>query len=88
MTRLDGLGQPIDPGRVYFIQDTRQYVGNMMLFWGPNRSGYLCCIDEAGRYQGDQLPGSRETDIAWPVEYIESKSARYCDMQRVRAVPR
>ena len=82
--RVDGLGQPIDPSKLYFIQDSRSYVGNMMLFWGPERSGYLCCIDDAGRYPGSDLPGGRDTDVPWPVEYIEAKSARYVDAQRVR----
>ena len=81
--RRDGLGQQIDPRQHYFIQDSRGYVGNMMSFWRPDGKGYCCCIDDAGRYRGDALPGGRETDVAWPVGYIESKAARYVDAQRV-----
>ena len=81
--RLDGLGQPIDPRQHYFIQDSRGYVGNLMSFWRPEGKGYCCCIDDAGRYRGDDLPGGRETDVAWPVGYLESKAARYVDAQRV-----
>lgn len=81
--RVDGLGQPIDPSKHYFIQDSRFYVGNMLLFWAPEGKGYRCCIDDAGRFPGSDLPGGRDTDVAWPVEVIEAAAARYVDAQRM-----
>jgi hypothetical protein len=42
--------QPGGRGQLYYVQDTRQMVGNCMLWWCPDRKGYTTQIDEAGLY--------------------------------------
>jgi hypothetical protein len=81
----DGLGQPVVPTGVYFIQDSREHVGNNVLWWRPNGAGYTCDIDDAGQYDGVAVRGLRDTDIPWPVDFVLARVARYVDRQRLRA---
>lgn len=77
----------------FYIQDTRDYVGNSILWWANNNSGYVCDIrkakifteDEAkkicrgrGRYhRTNQQDGKR----MWPKEYIDQRISFHIDMQ-------
>ena len=68
----------------YYIQDTRNYGGNSILFWGKNRSGYVYDIDKAGLYSEEeaiQICTNRKTDIAWPEDYIKNHVQKTCDSQ-------
>lgn len=68
----------------YYIQDTRSYVGNCIVFWGSNWSGYVTDINKAGLYSEEEakkICGSRKTDIAWPENYIRKNLQLTCDMQ-------
>jgi hypothetical protein len=52
----------------YFIQDTRIYVGNCVLWWGPDNRGYTTNINEAGRYTEERAMAqqrSRPSDKPW-----------------------
>lgn len=40
--------------RKYFIQH-RGYVGNCLLWWGPDRCGYTCDLNKAGRYTVEEV---------------------------------
>jgi hypothetical protein len=60
---------------IYYIQDTRSVVGNCMLLWNPCRGGYTCDLRQAGKYtreEAEQIVRSRGTDVAWPVDYLDS----------------
>jgi len=72
--------------KLYYVQDTRQYVGNDMLWWGRGDSGYVTDLDKAEIYTEEEVqrfltPNSRETDVVWPFDYINSMSRRAVDMQ-------
>lgn len=70
----------------FYIQDSRQMVGNCMLFWRPNRSGYTTDIDEAGVYTREEAYSqhkSRDTDVPWTVAYIRSHAKPRVDFQYV-----
>lgn len=75
--RLDGLGQPIDPAALYYVQDRRTCVGNCASWWAPNGAGYVCRLDEAGKYPGARTAGMRDTDISWPCAYVEARVVRH-----------
>jgi hypothetical protein len=68
----------------YYIQDSRGYVGNDVLWWRPNGNGYTTDLNEAGVYTREEAYGKRETDVAWPVEHINPLITRTVDMQRLR----
>lgn len=47
-----------------------------MLWWKHDRRGYTTDISQAGQYNradAEAIMRNRDTDRAWPVEYIESK---------------
>lgn len=72
--------------KFYYIQDTRSYIGNCMVFWGPNQSGYVTDIRKAGLYSekaAREICQNRKTDVAYPEDYIKQKLQITCDMQYV-----
>jgi hypothetical protein len=56
------------PSGVYLIQDTRQFVGNCVLWWCPKGAGYTTEFTEAGRFTEEEIRGNRDTDVAIPIE--------------------
>lgn len=66
--------------RLYYILDTRSCVGNCGLWWGPNRSGYVCSLDEAGKYEEEEalrIQESRGTDAALPCDEVDNLAVRH-----------
>lgn len=81
--------QAVDLGaeRMFYIQDTRQFVGNCPMWWGPNGSGYVTRIDEAGRYtekEAVKQNRTRDTDIPWPCAEIDAIARPTVDCQHMR----
>lgn len=73
---------------MYYIQDTRQYVGNAILWWGIDGGGYTCDITKAGKYTYEQAKRicERKTDRAWACSYIDKNAKAHViiiDMQFV-----
>ena len=77
MKTTDGTGQLLDNVKLYYVQDARGFVGNCMSWWAPKGAGYVCCIDEAGKYTADDVKSMRSTDVAWPVEYVDDRVVRH-----------
>lgn len=75
--RTDGLGNPLIDDALYYLQDSRVYVGNCGSWWAPNGAGYCCNIDEAGQYTGKDARALRGTDVPWPVEYVLQHTVRH-----------
>ncbi|TGV06381.1 hypothetical protein E4695_13365 [Alcaligenaceae bacterium 429] len=72
---------------LFYVQDSRSYVGNDMLFWGLNGNGYTTDLRKAQLYtqeQAQSMHNNRETDIPWPKEYIDAKTRPAVDMQYVK----
>jgi len=78
MKTTDGTGALIVDDALYYVQDARSVVGNCGSWWAPNSKGYVCSIDEAGKYPGRDVRAMRETDVPWPVEYVEARTVRHC----------
>lgn len=75
--RTDGLGNALVPDALYYVQDSRVFVGNCGSWWAPNGAGYCCSIDEAGQYTGREVAVMRGTDIPWPVEHVLKHIVRH-----------
>ncbi len=43
-----------DAEPMFYVQDTRQFVGNCVMWWGKNCSGYVTRLNEAGKYPLDE----------------------------------
>lgn len=82
---LESAYEVVGPG-LFYIQDSRSYVGNDVLWWRPNSEGYTCQIDEAGLYDEAFCRGVRSTDKIWRWEDIGRLAARVIDTQRMRDI--
>lgn len=77
MSKTDGLGRPLVADEEYYVQDSRQNVGNCGSWWRPNGQGYTCNLDDAGVYDGRACSRMRVTDIPWPRTYVEEHVVRH-----------
>ena len=68
---------------MFYVQNG--YVGNAMLFWGLNSSGYTANISKAQKYTRAEVlgrfVGGREQDIIWPASHIDSVVIMVADGQ-------
>lgn len=72
----------------FLLQESRQYVGHCLLWWGPNGNGYVSDISKAQRYTREEAISanqSRHTDIPWPASLVESQIFFAADMQLFNA---
>jgi hypothetical protein len=72
---------------LFYLQDSRSYVGNDLLFWAKDGCGYTTDVSKAevySREEAQQQHNSRETDIPWPKDYIDQKTRPAVDHQYVR----
>jgi rubrerythrin len=68
----------------FYLQDSRTYVGNDIVFWATNGNGYTTDVSKAEVYSKDDAVMQhriRETDIPWPKEYIDARTRPAVDMQ-------
>jgi len=71
----------------FYLQDSRSYVGNDMMFWAKGSNGYTTDLRKAEVYTKAQAVAqhqSRESDIPWPKDYIDAKTRPAVDMQYVK----
>lgn len=71
----------------FYLQDSRSYVGNDMLFWAKNGNGYTTDVRKAEVYTMTEAVAqhqSRISDIPWPKDYIDAKTRPAVDMQYVK----
>ena len=70
--------------RLYYIQDTRTYCGNSVMWWMPEGYGYTSNLNDAWK-----VPASwkgRDTDKLWPCDEIDLLSTRQFDMQLFHSI--
>ena len=77
MKGTDGLGNPLVDDALYYVQDTRSVVGNCGSWWAVNSMGYVCCIDDAGKFTGKEVRSLRDTDVPWPLEHVLKHVVRH-----------
>lgn len=83
-SRADIVNPPEDS---YYVQDSRQYVGNSVLWWRKDRAGYTTNLAEAHVFteaEADACRRDRATDIPWPKAAIDAIADLHVDMQRLR----
>jgi len=72
---------------LFYLQDSRAYVGNDVLWWAIDGKGYTTDLRKAHVYTKDEAVKqheSRITDIPWPKEYIDEKTRPAVDMQYIK----
>jgi len=76
-------------GKLYYIQDSRGFTGNSVMWWRPNGNGYTSDLDAAWKVdeaKAKQICRCRETDKMWPCDEIDRLAQRHFDFQRFRDV--
>lgn len=71
----------------FYLQDSRSYCGNDVMFWAKGGRGYTSDVSKAQIYTKAQAVAQhqiRETDIPWPKSYIDKKTRPAVDMQYIR----
>ena len=77
----------LDMSEFYYLQDSRGYVGNDVLWWAKNGNGYTTDLSKAHVYTKEEAirkNKSRGTDIPWPKDYIDARTRPAVDMQYIR----
>lgn len=77
--QTDGTGAPIVDASPYYVQNASPSatVGNCGSWWAPKGAGYVCDIDKAGVYTGADVRLMRDTDVPWPLDYVNERVVRH-----------
>lgn len=73
--------------QLFYLQDSRTYVGNDVMWWAKDGKGYTTDLRKAHVYTKDEAVKqheSRETDIPWPKDYIDARTRPAVDMQYIK----
>lgn len=78
----------LDETDMYYVQDSRNYVGNSVLWHGLNGGGYVCDIKDAHKYTKDEIvkdyTNGRDTDIVWSARHVDANISEHVDRQKIR----
>jgi hypothetical protein len=82
------LGQPqAHEVNLYYLQDSRQYVGNSILWWREGGAGYTTNLEEAGTFTAEKAfrqHRDRSSDRPWLKTYIDQHANRHVDHQKLK----
>lgn len=71
----------------YYLQDSRSYIGNDVLWWSQGGKGYTTDLSKAHIYSEDEAQRMhviRSSDIPWPKSYIDAKTRPAVDFQYIK----
>ena len=71
---------------LFYIQDSRTYCGNNVMWWRVNGEGYTTNLAEAAKVEATWV--GRSTDILWPCRDIDAGATRQFDAQLLRRLER
>lgn len=72
---------------LFYLQDSRGYVGNNVSWWAKDGNSYTTNLSNAQLYTLDEaqrLHDSRVTDIPWPRDYVDVRVRQVVDMQYLK----
>lgn len=70
----------------FVLQDSRGNTGDRLMFWAKDGAGYTTNLENAQRYTKEQACSqneSRESDLPWPLAYLEALAEWSVDCQYV-----
>ena len=71
----------------YYLQDSRSFIGNCMMWHRKGGSGYTSNLDEAEKYTFAavmRMHKTRDTDVPWLCSEMDLITGRTVDMQLLR----
>lgn len=72
---------------LFYLQDSRTYVGNDVMWWAKDGKGYTTDLRNAHVYSQEEAQGQhncRETDIPWSKDYIDARTRPAVDAQYIK----
>lgn len=82
----DNLREERAAAELFYLQDSRGLVGNDVLWWAKDGSGYTTDLSKAHIYSKAEAEAQRDmrkSDIPWPKNYIDTKARPAVDMQYI-----
>ncbi len=73
----------------YYIQDTRVYVGNSVVWWREGGAGYTANFDEAGLFseqEANDAHRNRASDKPIPEDVAKASTSSHVDIQKMRRI--
>ena len=73
--------------KLFVLQDSRSFNGNFLYFWKKN-GGYTSDLNEAELFSEKDAVAQnqcRETDVPWPIDYLQSKIKSCIDSQYINS---
>lgn len=74
---------------LFYVQDSRNYVGNSILWWGLNNNGYVCDIRKAHKYTKGEIlkrfSAGRDSDVIWSAKHVEDNISQHIDSQNLKS---
>lgn len=68
---------------LYYIEDTRQIVGNCALWWREGGHGYTCDLKQAWKVPAGWSSG-RPTDVLRKCSEMDALAEQHVDVQKLR----
>lgn len=72
------------PEKLYYVQDSRSFCGNSVMWWRPEGNGYTSNLADAMKVESTWI--GRSTDKLWPCEEIDKLATLQFDMQLLRKI--
>ena len=72
--------------KLFYLQDSRDFVGNDVLWWGKAGIGYTTDLTKAEVFSEEYVfkqHHSRSSDVPWPKAYIDTKTRLAVDWQYI-----
>ncbi len=72
---------------LYYLQDSRTYCGNDVMWWAKGKQGYTTDLRNAMVFTKEEAQAQhdiRETEIPWPKACIDERTRPAVDMQYIR----
>lgn len=76
-----GMLKPTTNAHLFYVQDTRSFSGNCVIWWRPDGKGYTTDLSDAGLYTAERVARMRPTDKPWPRDLIDGLARPRVDMQ-------
>lgn len=83
---LDARCEPPAEPRFY-IQHTKHYAGDYVLWWGPKQNGYTFDLDKAGLYteeEAKRIEALRGQEKAWPEAMVRRAATKSVSIEYLR----
>ena len=69
---------------MFYVQDTRGYCGNCVMWWREGNGGYTTHLSDARLFREDELHEDRETYKPWPAQDVLDAATAQVDIQLLR----